>query len=59
MRGLKKPKKKTLNGVLKRFSIDELEMLNKTDAQALKEAVEQVLLAKKILRKVREKYDEL
>ena len=59
MRDSKRPKKKTLNGVLKRFSIDELDMLNRTETQALKDAIEQVLLAKKILQRVREKYENL
>lgn len=47
MKGLDRYKKKTLTGVLKRLSIDELEMLNKTGDQALKDAIGQVLLTKK------------
>ena len=54
-----RPKKKTLSGVLKRLSIGELEILNRTEAKALKDAVEQILLAKKILYRVREKYEKL
>ena len=53
------PKKKTLTSVLKRLSIGELEILNQTEAKALKEAVEQVLLAKKIRQKVLDNYDKL
>lgn len=52
-------KKKTPAGVLKRLSIAELEVLDKTDANKLKTAVNDVLLAKKILQKVREKYEKL
>ena len=54
-----KRKKKTLTGVLKRLSIAELETLNAVEAKKLKEAVEEVLVAKKILHKVREKYESL
>ena len=59
MRVMKGYKKKTLTGVLKRLSIGELEILNQTEAKALKEAVEQVLLAKKIRQKVLDNYDKL
>ena len=52
-------KKKTLTGVLKRFSIAELEILNRTEAKDLKDAVEQVLLAKKIRQKVLDNYEKL
>lgn len=52
-------KKKPLTGVLKRLSIAELETLNAVEAEKLKEAVEEVLVAKKILHKVREKYESL
>ena len=54
-----RPKKRSPQGVLKRMSIGELEILNKTDAEELKSAIEEVLLAKKILRKVQEKYRSL
>ena len=52
-------KKKTLTGVLKRFSIAELKILNRTEAKDLKDAVEQVLLAKKIRQKVLDNYEKL
>ena len=52
-------RKKTLTGVLKRLSIGELEILNQTEAKALKDAVEKVLLAKKIRQKVLDNYDKL
>jgi len=59
MRAMKGYRKKTLTGVLKRLSIGELEILNQTEAKALKDAVEKVLLAKKIRQKVLDNYDKL
>ena len=59
MRVMKGYKKKTLTSSLKRLSIEELEILSRTGAQALKDAVEQVLLAKKIFYRVKEKYEKL
>lgn len=59
MKGLNRYKKKTLTSSLKRLSIGELEILSRTEAQALKDAVEQVLLAKKVLHRVRETYEKL
>ncbi len=59
MRGLKGYKKKTLTSSLKRLSIEELEILNRTGAEELKSAIDEVLLAKKILYRVKEKYEKL
>lgn len=52
-------KKKTLTGVLKRFSIAELEVLNKANPDDLKTAIDTVLLTKKVLRRMQDKYEKL
>lgn len=41
------------------MSVGELETLAALDAETLKKAVEDILIAKSILHRVREKYDEL
>ena len=55
----RKSEKKTVTDVLKRFSIEELELLSKVNSKKLKHSIKTVLSTKIALRNLRDLYRKL